>query len=290
MSRPPALDPEAERWAARFEGPPPAAEEPPLQRKRAARWKTQAMGSMVPLEVSVMREERPPPSEGPVSVEAPQQAPAPDRRIVPVAQAMQHAPLEMIEHDVPAGWAPKIDANDATVVSLRDAVLSQGLSQHLRIAVTGSAGNGKAELAAALAFALAHAGARVLLIEADFDHPQIHQALAIEAPSGGGFSQQIMARRNALRPRPWVVVRCSQNLQVLAEGRLRSPGLLGSEDFQQAVRELGGAHQVIVIHAPALDSTTDLRPIDVLAQAAVIARSREPVRIQFGNNPLRDVM
>ena len=291
VSRPPALDPEAERWAAHFEAPPPADEEPPQQqRKRSARWKTQAMGSMVPLEVSVMREGRPPASEGPVSVEAAPQGPAPDRRIVPVAQPMQHAPLEVIEHDVPAGWVLKVDPNDATVVSLRDAVLSQGLSQHLRIAVTGSAGTGKAELAAALASALAQAGARVLLVEADFDHPQIHQALAIEAPSGAGFSQQIMARRNGLRPRPWVVVRCSQNLQVLAEGRLRSPGLLGSEDFQRALHELGGAHQVIVIHAPALDSATDLRPIDVLAQAAVIARSREPVRIQFGNNPLRGAM
>jgi Mrp family chromosome partitioning ATPase len=289
MSRPPALDPEAERWAARFEAPPPAEEQPP-QHKRAGRWKTQAMGSMVPLEVSVMREDRAPLSDGPASVEPSPPAPAQDRRIVPVAQPMPQAAFELIEHDVPSDWSPKIDAENATIASLRDAVLSQGLSQHLRIAVTGSAGDGKAELAAALALALAQAGTRVLLIEADFDHPQIHQALALEAPSGAGFSQQIMARRNTQRPRPWIVVRCSQNLRVLAEGRLRSPGLLGSEDFARALRELGGAHEVIVIHAPALDSDADLGPIDLLSQAAVIALSRQPVRIQFGSNPLRGAM
>jgi hypothetical protein len=63
MSRPPALDPDAEIWAARFETTPPPAppaaapavvtEEAP--RKRSGRWKTQVMGSMVPLAVAAAR-------------------------------------------------------------------------------------------------------------------------------------------------------------------------------------------------------------------------------------------
>jgi Mrp family chromosome partitioning ATPase len=289
MSRPPALDPEAERWAARFEsGPPPAEEEPP-QRKRSARWKTQVMGSMVPLEVSSMREERPPPSDV-SAAPAPAPAPAAERRIVPVATPLPPPMSDLIEHDVPAGWRPNVDPNNANVLQLRDAVLGQGLGQPLRIAVTGAPGTDKAQIASALALSLSLAGARVLLIEADFDRPQVHQALAIDAPSGAGFSQQILARRNARQPRPWVAVRCAPNLLVLVEGRLRSPGLLGSDDFERAISELAGGHHVMVIHAPALDGASDLRTIDALSQAAVISHPSEPVRIQFGQNPLRGAL
>jgi Mrp family chromosome partitioning ATPase len=285
MSKPPALDPEAERWAARFENPnAPAAEvEAEAAPKKKGRWKTQAMGSMVPLEVSSMREERPPPSEVPVSVQ--------DRRIVPAHAAGETEPLpagpELSFHDLPAGWRPRVDPTDPQIVALRDAVMAQGLSRRLRIAVTGSAGNGKAQLACGLSLSLAQAGARVLLLEADFDHPQVHQTLAFETPSGAGFSQQIMARLHGRQVKPWLLVRCSPNLQVLAEGRLRSPGLVASSGFERAVQELGQAHHVVVIHAPALDRAVELRALDTMTQAAIIARSKEPPTIQFGDNPLR---
>ena len=285
MSKPPALDPEAERWAARFEhaqAPAPGAQVE-VAPKKQGRWKTQAMGSMVPLEVSSMREERPPPSEAPVSVE--------DRRIVPAYAMNQPEPLpagpEMLFHDLPASWRPQVDPASPQIVTLRDAVMAQGLSRRLRIAVTGSAGNGKAQLACGLSLSLAQAGARVLLLEADFDHPQVHQALAFETPSGAGFSQQIMARLHARQVKPWLVVRCSPNLQVLAEGRLRSPGLVASSGFERAVQELGQAHHVIVIHAPSLDRAAELRALDTMTQAAIIARSKQPATIQFGDNPLR---
>jgi Mrp family chromosome partitioning ATPase len=285
MSKPPALDPEAERWAARFENPPPpeAEVQPEAAPKKKGRWKTQAMGSMVPLEVSSMREERPPPSEAPVSVE--------DRRIVPAYAMNQPEPLpagpEMLFHDVPSGWRPQIDLADPQLLALRDAVMAQGLSRRLRIAITGSAGNGKVQLACGLSLSLAEVGARVLLLEADFDHPQVHQTLGFETPSGAGFSQQIMARLHSRQAKPWILVRCSPNLQVLAEGRLRSPGLVASSGFERAVHELAQAHHVVVIHAPALDRAVELRALDTMTQAVVIAHSKEPATIRFGDNPLR---
>jgi len=282
LSKPPALDPEAERWAARFENPPPAGEvqAEAAPKKKAGRWKTQAMGSMVPLEVSSMREERPPPSEAPVSVE--------DRRIVPAYQAEPlQAAADVLLQDVPAGWQPQIDPTDPQVVALRDAVLAQGLSRRLRIAVTGSPGNGKAQLACGLSFALAQAGASVLLLDADFDNPQVHQVLAFQTPSGAGFSQQIMARLHSKQTKPWLLVRCFPNLVVLAEGRLRSPGLVASSGFVRAVEELGQSYHMVVIHAPALDRVVELRAIDSLTQAAVITRPREPAMIHFGESPLR---
>jgi Mrp family chromosome partitioning ATPase len=286
MSRPPALDPEAERWAARFETPPPPPPEEPVaeeaapKRGAAGRWKTQVMGSMVPLEVQAAREERRPLSEPPAT--------AYDAQVVPVQQAPTPAASTLVHHDVAPGWRPNADPNHPHIVALRDSILKQGLSRHLRVVVTNAPGAaGKAQVAGGLALSLAQAGARVLLVEADFDDPQVHQAMAVSAPSGAGFSQQIIARRHDRQARPWVVVRCSSTLQILAEGRMRTPGLLASDEFERAIRELGEQHHVLVMHAPSLDRPTDLQVIDALAQAAVLLTVKEAPTIQFGNNPLR---
>jgi Mrp family chromosome partitioning ATPase len=236
------------------------------------------MGSMVPLEVSEARDGRRPLSEPP--------AQAHDMQLVPVQQAPTPAASTLVHHDVAPGWRPNVDPTHPQVVALRDAIMQQGISRHLRVAVTGSAGSAKAQMAGALSVALAQAGARVLLVEADFDHPEVHQVLAITAPSGAGFSQQIIARRQDQQSRPWAVVRCLQTLQVLAEGRLRSPGMLASEEFERAIYQLGDQHHVLVMSAPSLDKRLDLRAVDALAQAAVVVSTNEPASIQFGNNPL----
>jgi hypothetical protein len=85
-------------------------------------------------------------------------------------------------------------------------------------------------------------------------------------------------------------MRCSPNLLVLAEGRFRSPGLVASSAFERALAELGQAHHVLVIHAPALSRTVELRAIDALTQAAVIAQDAQPATIHFGENPLSSVL
>jgi Mrp family chromosome partitioning ATPase len=296
MSRPPALDPDAEQWAARFETlPPPArpAEEPPSlaaeepsrpaaeeqPRKRGGgRWKTHVMGSMVPLDVVAVREEHPPTSE-PASFRA---QPAPEVQ----AQTPKLAASTLIHHDVPVGWRPNVDPNASHVAALRDAVLQQASTRRLSVAVTGAPGATRAHVAVALAMALSQGGARVLLVEADFDSPEIHQALAISAPTGAGFSQQLMARRQDKRARPWVVVRCSPDLHVLLEGRFRSPGMLASHEFEHAIRELREQHHIVVIHAPSLDKPGDLGPMGTLAQAVVVADPTRPATIQFGDNLL----
>jgi Mrp family chromosome partitioning ATPase len=288
MSRPPALDPEAERWAARFETvPPPSptaeapiAEEAP--RKRSGRWKTQVMGSMVPLDVVAAREERPPMSE-PDSYRA---EPAP----APVAQAPTPTASTVIHHDVPSGWRPNVDPTTPQVIALRDSILKQASGRRLCIGVTGARGPGRAQVAAALAFALSQSGARVLLVEADFESPEIHQALSINAPVGAGFSQQLVARGLNGQPKPWTVVRCSPNLQVLAEGRLRSPGLNASAEFERAIQELREQHHVVVIHTPALDKPDELRRIGQLTQAAVLVSGTQDPSVQFGESALRALL
>jgi Mrp family chromosome partitioning ATPase len=71
---------------------------------------------------------------------------------------------------------------------------------------------------------------------------------------------------------------------------MRSPGLLGSGDFERAIAELGEQHDVVVMHAPSLDKPTDLQIVDGLAQAAVLLTVKDAPTIQFGNNPLRGLL
>ena len=290
MSRPPALDPEAETWAARFETlPPPAptvedAEEVP--RKRAGRWKTQVMGSMVPIEVSQMREERPPLSE-PASSRPEQPEPvavvvAPTRPTKPTAGV---AP-----HDVPVGWRPNVSLEIPEVPALRDAVLKQASARRLSLVVTGASRQNRTQMACALAFALAHSGARVLLVEADFDNPELHQALAVDAPPGAGFSQQLMGRRQDDHPRPWGVVRCMPNLHALVEGRLRSPGLLASAEFARALQDLRDEHDVLIVHAPLNHRRTELWTLGGLTQGVIVTNDGQPTTLQFGDGALRAML
>jgi len=331
VSLPPALDPEAEIWAARFETPPPpapdpepnpaiaagpaasaaATEGPPDEttRKRAGRWKTQVMGSMVPLEVMAAREAHPVDSEQPDSLfDRPERAPfvaQPGTQLV-VAQhqlvaqprtAHQAEPVRrqaptptastIIQQDMPFGWQPKLDAPASEIGSLANAILNEAANQNITLLVTGSATLARAHFASALALAVSESGPRVLLIEADFDSPALHRALDFTAPAGAGFSQQLMARRQMRHPEPWVVARCSPNLHVLGEGRFRSPGLVATREFESAIQELREQYHVVIVHAPALTKVEDLRPLAFLSQGVVVVRTGQPTKAQFGPDALR---
>lgn len=297
VSRPPALDPEAESWAARFEAPPPGeptrpthprpepqasgADEAP--RKRAGRWKTQAMGSMVPLEVMTARDELPPPSEAMESVRS--QRPGAMQRQVPSPGGSI-----IVHHDVPLGWVPPVDGKSPAITQLRDAVLQAAAGRRVTLLVTGNARAERAQVAGALGLALADAGARTLLVEADFDNPGLHRALALSAPPGAGFSQQLMARRNARHPEPWTLIRCSTNLQALPEGRFRSPGLVVSREFETALLELREQHHIVLVHAPAFSQPEDLRPLGGLAQGAVLVDAGKPSHLKLGDDPLHGLI
>lgn len=335
MSLPPALDPDAEIWAARFETPPPpppeaeptpqapvpaapaapAVAEPPAEppspeadpepegpRKRA-RWKTQVMGSMVPLEVTASRE-RAAESEQPDSLlerrgNASFEAPAGPHAVLAPARFSQVEPVRrqaptpmastIIQQDMPLGWKPNIDAPLAEIIPLSNAVLKEASSQRLTLLVTGSATLARAHFAGALGFAISESGARVLLIEADFDSPALHRALAFTAPAGAGFSQQLMARRQARHPEPWVVMRCSANLHVLGEGRFRSPGLVASREFENAIQELREQYHVVIVHGPSLAKSEDLRPLAFQSQGVVVVRTGQPASAHFGDDALRAI-
>ena len=236
------------------------------------------MGSMVPLEVSAAREEPPPPRSDALDSYRGSRAAAPAP--TPAAGALMH-------YDVPPGWTHAVvDATSADVVHLRDALLKHSTGQRLTLLVTGATRPELSQVACGLSLALAQSGASTLLVEADFDNPQIHRLLSVNIAPGAGFSQQLMARRHAKAPEPWVVMRCTANLNVLAEGRFRSPGLVSSKEFEQALGYLGEQHHLVIIHAPPLSQADDLRALAALVQASVVVQAGQPSRLAFGAQSL----
>jgi Mrp family chromosome partitioning ATPase len=173
---------------------------------------------------------------------------------------------------------------------VRNAVLKEASTRRLTIAVTGSPGSSRAKIAITLAFSLAQNGVRVLLVEADFDRPELHDVLEVSAPPGAGFSQQLRGRRADGHAAPWVVLRCSPQLQMLVEGRMRSPGMLTSGAFHTAIQELRGEHHVVILHAPTLAKPGDLRPLTGLSDAVVVVNNGQPPVIQLGAGALRGLV
>jgi Mrp family chromosome partitioning ATPase len=129
----------------------------------------------------------------------------------------------------------------------------------------------KSCIAAQLASVVAGPGrARVLLVEANFDRPAVHRLMRIDMPFSQGFSEQMRRRMTAAPRKPWVIFRCAQNLHVLAEGLVRSPGLLSSVQFGEAIAELRGYYDVIVADGPVAESTIDTVAFDALMDGVVL--------------------
>jgi Mrp family chromosome partitioning ATPase len=120
----------------------------------------------------------------------------------------------------------------------------------------------KSRVAAELALGLAEPRtARVLLMEADFQWPAVHQMMRVEMPMSAGLSQQL--RRHGQDPtKSWTMVECSPSLHVLAEGVLRSPGLILSTHFEDALRAFRSVYDFIIIDGPQTSSEVDCRALD----------------------------
>jgi Mrp family chromosome partitioning ATPase len=96
-------------------------------------------------------------------------------------------------------------------------------SSVLGVAGAGNSGPKAALLAARIGWAVAETGkARVLLVDADFDEPQLHRVLRLDAPALAGFSQQLQARLGRAHAEPWQVQRIDTMLDVLLESRFRA--------------------------------------------------------------------
>lgn len=129
----------------------------------------------------------------------------------------------------------------------------------------------KTALSVTLALMLAEAGARVLVLEANFDFPAVARALGVEMPKNSGFSQQLHARIRTGERTPWTVVRCTPNLHVIGEGFMRSPGVALSREFADALADLRGAYDFIIADGPIAGAGADSKPLNAYADGLIVA-------------------
>jgi len=183
--------------------------------------------------------------------------------------------------DVPSGWSPEpsVGALDSVEEfrAIREQIYRFAVRGCFVVGVSSSpeAIDGKSRIAARLATVLAEPGrARVLLMEGDFDGPAVHRLMRIEMPLASGFSEQVRRRMKGSKPAPWAIVRCSPSLQVLAEGRVRAPGLLSSVQFMDGISELRRYYDVIVLDGPTAGSV-DARVLDEICNGLVVVGPNE---------------
>jgi Mrp family chromosome partitioning ATPase len=137
----------------------------------------------------------------------------------------------------------------------------------------------KSSVAAQLAVGVAAARARrVLLLEGDMSRPRVHRSIEAEMATSTGFTQQLQAKIQAGVSRQWSVLACSRTLHVLAEGRFRSPEMLRSPQFAEALSELRERYDLIVIDGPTIDAPSDMRVLRREADTVVIAVGSEAER------------
>jgi Mrp family chromosome partitioning ATPase len=221
----------------------------------------------------------PSPSHGPVSA-APQSPefaarlppPAPLPELPPVADttpALEGASVVAY----PISWAsdPTIEAAiDSTVLSdLRQLSTPDG-------AVVLVVGSARAELAAArlaasLSLGLERTGdVRVLLLEADFENPGVHQPLNLMVPPELSFGAQLEARVNGVGDGQWHVLKCTDMLHVLPAVP-GSPDLVLSRHFESCIAALRPYYDVVLVHGPPASNTVRCHALADVVDGVLVA-------------------
>ncbi|HEX6277567.1 MAG TPA: hypothetical protein VFZ53_31200 [Polyangiaceae bacterium] len=177
-------------------------------------------------------------------------------------------------HPVLAGWRPDAKVVPGSRRQIAGEILTSAVEGCQVIGITGLRGLGgeKSRAAVEIAFALSEAKhPRILLVEGDFHFPQIQNWLKLEVPLAAGFSQQLRSRIQGTKEGRWHVVECQPSMHVLAEGVMRSPGLLLSNQFEQAIRELKSYYDIVVLDAPLAPNEADGQAlVDVLDGVVVL--------------------
>ena len=261
--------------------PPPAAtiqrttSRPPNQMKV-----TQPLGSFLP--DGVWND----PSAGLVRSRTPQplapRSPVPPRSPTPEAPGSTYSyvskappPAENNVANVrpaPSGWRPDPSLHPEARRSLCEQLYPLAVENSMVVLVVGvpESQEQKSRVAAELALALAESGhPRILLLDADLQGPRVHRLMNADMPMGAGFSQQLRARINGNAERRWTVVGCSKTLHVLAEGMMRSPGLLLSQQFADSLRDLRNYYDFIIIDGPTASLQVESQALDSVADGVL---------------------
>lgn len=180
-------------------------------------------------------------------------------------------------YDVPVGWHPDSALQVERLRGLAHALYPLAAERPFVLAVTStpSAVADKSRTAAELALALAEfAHRRVLLLEGNFTRPSLQRWMRLRVPSAYGFTRQLQAYAERRLYGGWKVARCTQWLDVCAEGAVRTPGAMLGAEFIGALRELERHYGFIVIDGPPIDAVSDCRALDQSLEGVVVVRKR----------------
>ena len=207
-------------------------------------------------------------------VSKPPSAPAPAPAAAPAPSVVTNV------QPAPNGWRPDAALNPALRRPICEQLYPLAVERCVVVLIVGTpdASEQKSRVAAELALALAESGhPRILLLEADLQGPRVHQLIGVDMPIGSGFSQQLRARVAGAGERRWTVVGCSKTLHVLAEGMMRSPGLLLSQPFSDSLRDLRTYYDVIVIDGPTASLQIESQALDAVTDGVVFVTGRSGV-------------
>ncbi|MEO8904972.1 MAG: hypothetical protein ABI488_21230 [Polyangiaceae bacterium] len=224
----------------------------------------------------------PPPEE----VHLPPRSPIPPRQpsaqassIPPAAQPQTttNAPVPAANairvREVAMGWHPDREVTPGAQLALCAQLYSFAVENCFVLSVVAvpEATNYKSRVAAELALCLAESGhPRILLLEGDLHRPWVARTMNVDMPMSAGFSQQLSARARAHSDdERWTVMGCSKSLHVLAEGMMRTPGLLLSRQFAHCLSELRGYYDFIVIDGPTSSLDVDSGALDAVTDGLI---------------------
>jgi succinoglycan biosynthesis transport protein ExoP len=152
--------------------------------------------------------------------------------------------------------------------SVRTAVYFASRSAPCKTVLIASAskGDGKSVFASNLAIAMAQAGSRTLLIDADFRNPSLETIFDVQ--SGSGLSEVLAGRspvEKAIRRTP------IEGLEVLPCGPIpRNPSeMLNSQAFGKLIEQLSERYQYILLDSPPAMSVTDARILGAIADVTL---------------------
>jgi capsular exopolysaccharide synthesis family protein len=175
---------------------------------------------------------------------------------------------------------------------LRTRLLDVGTPGTLRSVIVTSphAGEGKTQVAANLAVALAQSGRRVALISADLRRPRLHALFGI--PQEPGLSSILVSEP----PLPWRAVVASplDNLLVLSSGPVppNPAELLSSQEMVDALEQIQREVEIVVIDAPPVLGIADTAALAGSVNGVVLvadAASTTRAALATSAHELRDV-
>ncbi|HEY3498128.1 MAG TPA: hypothetical protein VGK73_25695, partial [Polyangiaceae bacterium] len=194
--------------------------------------------------------------------------PAAERKSNPVPSERP----KIITHKVHAAWSPAPAVRRKVHHELCDQLLPLALESCFVVGVTAppDARSSKTTIACELALGLADAKhPRVLLVDADFQWPMVHEVMNVQLPMAAGFSQQLRGRVQGKTP-SWIVMECTPTLHVIGEGVMRSPGLILSSHFEDALNSFRAYYDLVVVDGPLATPHADCRAFDYVIDGLVM--------------------